>query len=343
MILLLFLLVSTGMNGYVLARLFRLYAVQRRRWLYALPPLLSLSTLAALALEARVGNWLTGGCYSLAMGWLGLCWLLLPVLGLQQLLGRLAPLPRRTWAIGIGAVACLLALYSLMNARTLVVRREAVPGLPVRIVHLSDLHVGSIGRGMLREIVATTNRLQPDLVLITGDLFDNANPTTRAAAAELTGFSAPVLFTSGNHEEYAGLENVRQLLLGSRIRWLRDEAIELAGLRIVGVDNSYGTERLRAVLARLPAAPGFTLLMNHQPLGFDLAADRGAALMLCGHVHNGQLWPFGYVVGAFYPYRRGLHRERGSVLNVSTGTGFWGPPMRLGSHSEIVLLEPSPR
>jgi predicted MPP superfamily phosphohydrolase len=179
-------------------------------------------------------------------------------------------------------------------------------------------------------------------VLITGDLFDNANPTTQAAAAELAGFSAPVLFTSGNHEEYAGLENVRRMLAGSRIRWLRNEVVESAGVRIVGVDNRYGTELLRSVLERTPPAPGFTLLMNHQPLGFELVAGGRANLMLSGHVHDGQLWPFGYLVGTIYPYLRGLHGRQGSFLSVSAGTGFWGPPMRLGSRSEIVLLEPMP-
>jgi hypothetical protein len=80
--------------------------------------------------------------------------------------------------------------------------------------------------------------------------------------------------------------------------------------------------------------------MNHQPTGFDIAVHRGIGLTLSGHVHNGQIWPFNYVVGLFYPYLKGLHANGGAFLNVSTGTGIWGPPMRLGSHSEIVLLEP---
>jgi predicted MPP superfamily phosphohydrolase len=83
--------------------------------------------------------------------------------------------------------------------------------------------------------------------------------------------------------------------------------------------------------------------MNHQPTGFEVAAKRRIGLVLSGHVHNGQVWPFNHLVGLFYPYLKGLHRRDNSFLNVSTGTGFWGPPMRLGSFNEIVVLEPTAR
>ena len=156
----------------------------------------------------------------------------------------------------------------------------------------------------------------------------------------LKGFAAPVLFTSGNHEAYTGYDNVRQMLAATQIRWLRNEAVDFNGIRIIGVDNSYGTELLQSVLGRTPLSPAYTILMNHQPTGFDIAAHRGIGLTLSGHVHNGQIWPFNYVVGLFYPYLKGLHANGGVFLNVSTGTGIWGPPMRLGSHSEIVLLGP---
>jgi uncharacterized protein len=202
------------------------------------------------------------------------------------------------------------------------------------------VHIGSIGASMLADIIAKTNALAPDLVLITGDLFDNATDATRELSEHLRGFTAPVLFTSGNHELYTGYDNVRQMLSPTQVRWLRNEAIELSGIRIVGVDNSYGTELLQGVLSRTPPSPVFTVLMNHQPRGFDVAVRHRINLTLSGHVHNGQIWPFNYVVGLFYPYLKGLHTHADAFLNVSTGTGFWGPPMRLGSHSEIVLLEP---
>ncbi len=334
--------VYLGMNWYVLARLFRLFALRQSSWSYLVLVPLTLSLIAALVLESRFGGFLTTAFYTLAMVWLGLCWLLLWILVAQQILALVIPAPQRVWAVGVCGLAAGLALYAFVNARTITIRREQIPHLPLKIVQLSDIHIGSIGPSTLADIMATTNALKPDVILITGDLFDNANPKTRAIAAQLTAFAAPVLFTSGNHEAYTGYDNVRQMLAATRIRWLRNETVEFNGIRIIGVNDSYSTELLQSVLDRTPPSPEFPILMNHQPTGFDVAAHRRIGLTLSGHVHDGQIWPFNYVVGLFYPYVKGLHVNAGSFLNVSTGTGIWGPPMRLGSHSEIVLLEPMP-
>ena len=320
--------VYLGMNWYVLARLFRLFAFRQTGWFYL--------TLVPLTLS------FIGTLFTLAMLWLGTCGLLLWILLGQQALSLVIPLPRRVWGVGVCCLACGLAVYGFVNAHTITIRRERVPHLPVKIAQLSDIHIGSIGAETLGVIIAKTNALKPDIILITGDLFDNANPKTRSTAAELKGFAAPTVFTSGNHDAYTGYDNVRQMLAATRIRWLRNEAIELNGIRIIGVDNSYSTELMQSVLDRTPPSPAFTVLMNHQPRGFDIAARHGIGLTLSGHVHDGQIWPFNYVVGLFYPYLKGLHERAGALLNVSTGTGIWGPPMRLGSHSEIVLLEPKP-
>jgi uncharacterized protein len=330
------------MNWYVLARLFRLLALRQGSWFYLVLVPLTLSFIAALSLESTIGNRLTGVVFTLAMVWLGLCWLLLWTLLTQQILALVILVPQRVWAMGVCGLVSSLALYAVVNAHTVTVRREQIPRLPVKIAQLSDIHIGSIGPATLGDIIRTTNALKPDFILITGDLFDNANPKTRAMAAQLNALAAPALFTSGNHEEYTGYNNVRQMLAATQIRWLRNETVEIHGTRIIGVDNSYSTELMRSVLDRTPASPAFTILMNHQPTGFDIAARHRIGLTLSGHVHNGQIWPFNYIVGLFYPYLKGLHESAGAFLNVSTGTGIWGPPMRLGSHSEIVFLEPTP-
>ena len=331
--------VYLGMNWYVLAGLCRLFAIGRSLWFYLALVVLTLSFVTALALESAFG---TGAFFSLAMLWFGTCFLLLWTLATQQLLSLVLPLSRQAWAGAVCGLVAVLVVYAFVNARTITVRRERIPGLPLTVAQLSDMHIGSIGTPLLADIVARTNALRPDLVLITGDMFDNANPVTRAAVTQLKGFAAPVLFSTGNHEIYTGLDNVRQMLSTTTIRWLRNEAVELQGVRIIGVDNSYGTELLQGVLARLAPSPSFTILMNHQPRGLEIAARHRIDLMVSGHVHDGQIWPFNYVVGLFYPYLEGLHRNGGTLLNVSTGTGIWGPPLRLGSHNEIVLFEPLP-
>jgi hypothetical protein len=332
--------VYLGMNWYVLARLFSLFAFNRTIWFYlALIPL-TLSFIVALVLESTIGNRLTGAFFTLAMLWLGTCGLLLWILLAQQILSLLLPIPRRVWMVSVCGLASFLVVYAFINARAITVRREAIRGLPFKIAQLSDIHIGSIGESTLADIIAKTNALNPDVILITGDLFDNATASTRELSAQLKAFVAPVVFTSGNHEVYTGYDNVSEMLSPAKIRWLRNEAMEFNGIRIIGVDNSYGTELMQSVLDQIPPSTVFTVLMNHQPRGFDVAARHRITLMLSGHVHNGQIWPFNYVVGLFYPYLKGLHEHAGAFLNVSTGTGIWGPPMRLGSHSEVVLLEP---
>jgi predicted MPP superfamily phosphohydrolase len=332
--------VYLGMNWYVLTRLSHLFALNRTIWFHVALIPLTLSFIVALVLESAIGNRLTGLFFTLAMIWLGVCFLLVWILFLQQILSLVVPVPRRIWATSVCCLTCVLALYAFVNARTVTVRREQIPHLPLTIAHLSDIHIGSVGPSMLAEIIDKTNALSPDLILITGDLFDNATPGTRAVIPQLNRFAAPVVFTSGNHEVYTGYDNVRQMLVATQIRWLRNETVNVSGMRIIGVDNSYGTELLQSVLSRTPPSPVFTVLMNHQPRGLDIAAQHRINLMLSGHVHNGQIWPFNYIVGLFYPYLKGLHDNAGAFLNVSTGTGIWGPPMRLGSHSEIVLFEP---
>jgi predicted MPP superfamily phosphohydrolase len=314
--------------------------LNRTIWFHVALIPLTLSFIVALVLESAIGNRLTGLFFTLAMIWLGVCFLLVWILFLQQILSLVVPVPRRIWATSVCCLTCVLALYAFVNARTVTVRREQIPHLPLTIAHLSDIHIGSVGPSMLAEIIDKTNALSPDLILITGDLFDNATPGTRAVIPQLNRFAAPVVFTSGNHEVYTGYDNVRQMLVATQIRWLRNETVNVSGMRIIGVDNSYGTELLQSVLSRTPPSPVFTVLMNHQPRGLDIAAQHRINLMLSGHVHNGQIWPFNYIVGLFYPYLKGLHDNAGAFLNVSTGTGIWGPPMRLGSHSEIVLFEP---
>jgi predicted MPP superfamily phosphohydrolase len=303
--------VFLAMNWYVLARAFFLFELRKGGWFYAALVPLTLCVVVAIPLESRVGNAVTGGLYTAAMVWLGLCWLLLCILLAQQALARLLPLSRRAWGIAVCGLACGPALYAAVNAQTIAVRRETVPGLPLRVVHLSDIHLGSIGPGMLADIVATTNALAPDLVLVTGDLFDNANARTRAATAKLAGLGAPVLFSSGNHETYTGYEKVRTMLAGTPIRWLRNEMVEMAGIRVIGVDDSAGPDLLRSVLDRVAPSPAFTILMNHRPLDVDLASRHRIDLVLSGHVHDGQIWPFNFLVGRFFPHLSGLHESGG--------------------------------
>jgi predicted MPP superfamily phosphohydrolase len=216
-----------------------------------------------------------------------------------------------------------------------------------KIVQLTDVHVGpTIGRPFIEELVAHVNALEPDLVAITGDLVDGSVADLGDAVAPLAQLRARhgVYFVTGNHEYYSGAgEWVRHLAtLGVRV--LRNEHVAIggdgaAGFDLAGVDDfsargdGHGPDLARALAGRDPSRA--LVLLAHQPRQIVEAAKAGVDLQLSGHTHGGQIWPFSYLVYLQQPYVAGLARHEGAWIYVSKGTGYWGPPMRLGVPSEI--------
>jgi uncharacterized protein len=220
-----------------------------------------------------------------------------------------------------------------------------------RIVQWSDLHVGPLlQRAFVEDLVARTNALEPDVIAITGDLVDGDVPTLSDAVAPLARLRARhgVFLTTGNHEYYVGVEQWLDHLPTLGVRVLRNERVSLerggAHLDLAGVDDAsasrwpgHGTDPDRALSGRDPARP--VVLLAHQPKQVHDARRLGVDLVLSGHTHGGQIFPFGLFVRLVQPAVAGLHRFGDTWLYVSRGTGFWGPPMRLGSRAEITSVE----
>ncbi|MCS4510007.1 metallophosphoesterase [Xylophilus ampelinus] len=287
-----------------------------------------------------------------------------------------APAPA-AWRHGSAAAVVLAAVSAsalgLWNARrTARVRRIdiALPQLPAAlqgftIAQLSDLHVGpTIGRGYIARIVDRVNALQPDLVAITGDLVDGSVPTLRDRIAPLAGLRSRhgSYVVTGNHEYYAGahawIDELRRIGLtvlmnehvllrpGSAVGAAEGtgrgdaDALLLAGVtdfHAVHFDAAHASDPVRA-LQGAPTASTTRVLLAHQPRSAPAAADAGFQLQLSGHTHGGQFWPWNLFVPLQQPFVAGLHRLRGLQVYVSRGTGYWGPPKRLGAPSEITLL-----
>jgi len=229
--------------------------------------------------------------------------------------------------------------------------REGLRGL--RIVHLTDIHVGpTVGYTYVRDVVTRTNALSPDIIVITGDLVDDAVDHLRDAVDPLRELRAAhgVYFVTGNHEYYAGATAWMAYLPELGIRVLRNEhvTIERNGerLHIVGIDDytahqftdGHGADIDAAVAGCDPDVP--TILLAHQPVQVSEAARAGIDLQLSGHTHGGQIRPFDFLVPLAQPYVHGLHKHTERTwIYVSRGTGYWGPPMRLGAPSEIAVVE----
>jgi len=220
-----------------------------------------------------------------------------------------------------------------------------------RIVHLSDVHVGpTIQRAFIETIVAQCNALAADLIVITGDLVDGSVEELREHVAPLSSLRAKygVFFVTGNHEYYSGAADWCGELERLGVRVLRNERVsigdETASFDLAGVDdhsahrfgNGHGEDLPKALRGRDLSRE--LVLLAHQPRTIFEAQAHGVGLQLSGHTHGGQLWPWTYLVRLQQPVVAGLARFGNSLVYVSCGTGYWGPPMRLGAPSEIAEL-----
>ena len=339
--LLIFLSISGLMNFYVLRRLFSLFSLKANIWFYVLFVACTFSYLLGAILERWLGNSLTKIIYQLAATWMGVSFLLLCCLVIFEIVNLVFSPAKAIAGWTIVGVVFGLTIYSIINAsRFSVVTVGLNAPVEMRIVQLCDIHLGSTSTGYLARIVEMTNSLSPDVVLITGDLLDSHRPLGREAVAPLDNLIAPTFMVAGNHEHYFGIEKAMSLIGSTKVRLLRNEIVEFRGVRLIGIDDNHDKDRLVEQIASLPPAPGrYDILMCHRSHGLEAAAKVGIDLMLAGHTHFGQIYPFNYVVGISHPYIKGLYKYGGCFLYVSGGTGIWGPRMRLGSRNEIVLLE----
>ena len=253
----------------------------------------------------------------------------------------------RAAAVASIAIALGIVVAGIVHvARGPLVRQVRVPlaQLPVEhytIVQLTDVHIGPLlGHEFAERVVRRVNALAPDLIVITGDLIDGSLAELRRHIEPLRGLRARdgVYAVTGNHEYYwnaeAWLEHIRSL----GIRVLRNERVNIAGaFELAGADDWSASEDVpRAVAGRDPALP--LVLLAHHPRTIASAIDAGVDLQLSGHTHGGQMLPLGYLARLFDPKVAGLGRFGRTWLYVSEGTGFWGPPLRVGTSCEIAAI-----
>ncbi len=217
------------------------------------------------------------------------------------------------------------------------------------IAQITDVHVGpTIGRAFIEEIVATVNALEPDLIAITGDLVDGPVSELGELVRPLQDLKAKhgVFFVTGNHEYYSGVDEWLAFLRTLGVRVLRNERVALAeGLDLAGVDDTsaknfggdHGQDVKKALAGRDLARA--VVLLAHQPKAVVDAALHEVDLQLSGHTHGGQIWPWGYFVRLDQPHVAGLQDHDRTKIYVSRGTGYWGPPVRLGAPAEVTRIE----
>ncbi len=215
---------------------------------------------------------------------------------------------------------------------------------------LSDLHVGEMGVGSrwLKPCVDQVKALEPDMIVLVGDLFEGGSDPSELIGI-MRRLTAPrgVWAVRGNHDALRPhLRDVTgEILAGAGIHLLANGWVQVAdSLVLAGIDDlttsrrrpGEGAANLERALRDRP--PGPTILLSHTPWETERAAAAGVDLMLSGHTHNGQIWPFTYLVRTRYPFVSGLYNIGEMALVVSRGTGTWGPRMRLWANGEIVVI-----
>lgn len=255
------------------------------------------------------------------------------------------------WAAGL---SLLVMAWGFANFATPDVRRmtldvsKPAAARSLRVVAVSDVHLGyGVTRERLERFVGMINTERPDVVLIAGDLIDMAvAPLFEEKMYEpLRDIRAPqgIYMVPGNHEYISGIGESVRFVGMTPIVLLRDSVATLpCGIQVVGRDDNYN--RGRKPLAELMhgvdgGKPVFVL--DHQPNDSEIeaAVSCGADFVLCGHTHKGQVWPMNHLVSALYKHAYGYTKEGGTHVYVSSGLGLWGPPYRIGSDSEMAVID----
>lgn len=223
---------------------------------------------------------------------------------------------------------------------------------PYKIVQISDIHIGGlIDKSFIKSLVDKINILEADVVVITGDLVDTKLEFAKAALNELKNLKSTygTYFVVGNHEYFHSVASIIDYVNELNIKVLENESVYIgnddSGFNLAGVYDLFGNrygyfkpnlqEALKNCKENSP-----TILLAHQPKFLKTVEDSSKIdLVLSGHTHGGQIFPFNFLVKLEQPYVKGLHWHNSTTqIYVNKGTGFWGPPMRLGASSEITIL-----
>jgi predicted MPP superfamily phosphohydrolase len=300
--------------------------------------------------------------YAVASVWLGFasyflfasaaCWLALGLSAVAHLGWQPA------WIAGIlFAVAIAIGLYGIINAASPRVTRitVALPGLPAQwrgrtAVMVSDLHLGHIRNiRFARRVVEKIAALQPDIVFVAGDLYDGvaadfarlAQPWALLTASAQARFG--VFYIAGNHEEFYRNAEYLPPLLKAGIKVLDNEKVEVDGLQLAGVHYSDAakTERYRSILRGMQLdRQRASILLLHAPVQLPISDEEGIALQFSGHTHGGQFFPWTLIGKRVWgKFNHGLARFGNLQVYTGYGTGTWGPPFRVATWPEIVLVK----
>jgi uncharacterized protein len=319
--------------------------------------LLSVSFVPVSFLAFRHSGFWMRWLYTASASWLGtlyllflasiLCWIFHGAAALFHL-----PLDRRVLFGSLVGIALAASLYGFINAGRIRVTAVEIqlPHLPDpwkgrKAVWVSDTHLGQVrNEAFARRIAALVQGLHPDIVFLGGDVFDGVRVDRKTVIEPFSAITAPcgVYFITGNHEEFSDNTPYLHAVKAAGIRVLHNEMTELDGVQIIGVGyrDSRDETSFRAILQRLEIdrrKP--SILLKHTPFHLEVAREQGISFQLSGHTHRGQVLFFRFITSRVYRgFDYGLKWFGDLPVYTSSGAGTWGPPMRLDTKPEVVVV-----
>jgi len=251
----------------------------------------------------------------------------------------------------ISLIPILMLVFEFYCARFITVKRRSIkiPNLPdfwqgKKIIHVSDVHLGPVWRQkFFDDIINLVNKQKADLIFITGDLFDGMDADFSWFHNRKFVATNGVFYAYGNHDLILGENKINKLLASSNIEILADQMKEIEGLQVMGI-SCYYKGRLD-IAKKISEFSDYdrtkpSILMYHEPKDIQAFRAAGINVQLSGHTHGGQMFPFNLLAHLLYRgFASGLYKMQNFNLSVTSGAGTWGPPLRLGTCSEIVVLE----
>jgi hypothetical protein len=318
--------------------------------------LLSVSFLIASLIGSKMYSLFTEIFYTGAAAWLGLLlYLFVASVIFFSVRFGLGNIFSTTIIHGIGMILLFIGLgvgvYGLFNARTIQISEitPVIKNLPdawrgKTAVWVSDIHIGQVySTSFSKKIAEKVQSLNPDIVFLGGDVFDGTAGNLKETVTPLASIKSKygTYFISGNHEEFSADDSFITVVKESGITVLKNESLVIDGVNIVGVDyrdsenrNTFTTTLKRLIKPELP-----TILLKHAPTNLDIASDAHVVFQISGHTHVAQMFPFMYITKMVYGvYEYGLHPYNNMSVYTSSGVGTWGPPLRVGTKSEIVKI-----
>jgi predicted MPP superfamily phosphohydrolase len=326
-----------------------------------IPTLLGVIFIVTTIVSRRYSNLLISAAYRISALWLGvLNYFFFAACAAWIFSGAAAALSfhienRLIAAVFFGS-GILTSLYGFLNASWLRVTKVTVklanlpePWSGRHVALATDLHLGNIwGAGLARRMVDKLKDLPPAVVFISGDLFDGSEADYEALIEPFKDLavSGGIYFVTGNHEEFTDRAKYIDAVKRAGIRVLNNEKVEINGLQIIGVhDGELHNPKLYRLLLEGTAVDRNrpSILLAHQPLNLAIPEEEGISLQVSGHTHGGQFWPWTKVAARVHGrFNRGLNRLDNLQVLTSNGVGTWGAPMRVGTRSEIILIQLEP-